>query len=107
MVAPGPRVAPPGWARPSDLRAFAAYHAIRRLARRWELDLLERAGSLRGLGFTVRMGCLGGLDCVSCVSDGLCVCSSVTLVVLSVCVPPSKTCVLPVGGGAWPARAVS
>ena len=24
VVAPGPRVAPPGWARPSDLRAFAA-----------------------------------------------------------------------------------
>jgi hypothetical protein len=27
VVAPGPRVAPPGWARPSDLRAFAAYQA--------------------------------------------------------------------------------
>lgn len=27
IVAPGPRVAPPGWARPSDLRAFAAYQA--------------------------------------------------------------------------------
>ena len=40
--------------------------------------------------FTVRMGCVGGLDCVSCVSDGLCVCSLVTLVVLCVCVPPSN-----------------
>ena len=28
--------------------------------------------------------CLGGLDCVSCVSDGLCVCSFVPLVVLCV-----------------------
>ena len=28
VVAPGPRVAPPGWARPSDLRAFAAYQAL-------------------------------------------------------------------------------
>ena len=27
VVAQGPRVAPPGWARPSDLRAFAAYQA--------------------------------------------------------------------------------
>ena len=36
----------------------------------------------RGWGFTVRTGCVGGLDCVSCVSDGLCVCSLVTLVVL-------------------------
>ena len=52
---------------------------IRRLAWGWEL---ERAGCLRGRGFTVRTGCVGGLDCVSCVSDGLCVCSLVTLVVL-------------------------
>ena len=29
VVAPGPRVAPPGWARPSDLQAFAAYQAPR------------------------------------------------------------------------------
>ena len=41
---------------------------------------------------------MGGLDCVSCVSDGLCVCSFVPLlplVLLSfVCVPPSsKICV--------------
>ena len=35
-------------------------------------------------GFTVRTGCVGGLDCVSCVSDGVCVCSLVTLVVLCV-----------------------
>ena len=27
---------------------------------------------------------MGGLDCVSCVSDGLCVCSFVSLVVLCV-----------------------
>ena len=45
---------------------------IRRLAWGWEL---ERAGCLRGWGFTVRTGCAGGLDCVLCVSDGLCVCS--------------------------------
>ena len=29
VVDSGPRVAPPGWARPSDLRAFAAYQAPR------------------------------------------------------------------------------
>ena len=29
VVPSGPRVAPPGWARPSDLRAFAAYQAPR------------------------------------------------------------------------------
>ena len=29
---------------------------------------------------------MGGLDCVSCVSNGLCVCSLVTLIVLCVCV---------------------
>ena len=57
------------------------------LAWGWEL---ERAGCLRGWGFTVRTMrtmCVGGLDCVSCVSDadGLCVCSLVTLVVY-VCV---------------------
>ena len=28
---------------------------------------------------------MGGLDCVSCVSDSLCICSLVTLVVLCVC----------------------
>ena len=44
----------------------------------------SRACALRGWGFTVRTGCVGGLDCVSCVSDGLCVCSLVTLVVLCV-----------------------
>ena len=33
---------------------------------------------------------MGDLDCVSCVSDGLCVCSSVSVVV---CVSPSKICV--------------
>ena len=60
---------------------------------------------------------MGDLDCVSCVSDGLCVCSFVSVVV---CVSPSKICVspgqpavwdswpptwcaLPVGGGAWSA----
>ena len=32
-------------------------------------------------------------DCVLCVSDGLCVCSLVILVVLCVCVPLSKICV--------------
>ena len=32
----------------------------------------------------VRTGCVRGLDCVSCASDGLCVCSLVTLVVLCV-----------------------
>ena len=34
---------------------------------------------------------MGDLDCVSCVSDGLCVCSFVSVVV---CVSPSKICVL-------------
>ena len=33
---------------------------------------------------------MGDLDCVSCVSDGLCVCSFVSVVV---CVSPSKICV--------------
>ena len=51
------------------------------------------SGMLAGVGVHVRTGCVGGLDCVSCVSDGLCVCSLVTLVVLCVCVPPSKICV--------------
>ena len=37
-----------------------------------------------GWGFSVRTGFVGGLDCVSCVSDGLCVCSFVPLVVLCV-----------------------
>ena len=55
VVAPGPRVAPPGWARPSDLRAFCG------LPGAWRGDL-ERAGCLRGWGFTVRTGCVGGLD---------------------------------------------
>ena len=32
----------------------------------------------------MRTGCVGDLDCVSCVSDGLCVCSFVSLVVLCV-----------------------
>ena len=80
-------------ARPIDLRAFAT-RPIRRLAWGWEL---ERAGCLRGWGFMVRTGCVGGLDCVyeyvSCVSDGLCNCSLVALVVLCVCVPRSKICV--------------
>ena len=76
MVAPGPRVAPPGWARPSDLRglrAFAAYQAP--LAWVWEL---ERAGYLRGWGFTVRTGCLGDLDgrdvmlCIVCARRFVC-----------------------------------
>ena len=55
---------------------------IRRLAWGW---VLERAGCLRGWGFSVRTGCVGGLDCVSCVSDGLCVCSFVSVVVCVVC----------------------
>ena len=38
----------------------------------------------------MRTGGVGDLDCVSCVSDGLCVCSFVSVVV---CVSPSKICV--------------
>ena len=37
---------------------------------------------------------MGDLDCVSCVSDGLCVCSFVSVVV---CVSPSKICVCGLG----------
>ena len=58
---------------------------IRRLAWGWKL---ERAGCLRGWGFTVREAL-----CLMCVSDGLCVCSLVTLVVLSVCSTFFKICV--------------
>ena len=39
---------------------------------------------LAGVGFSVRTGGVGDLDCVSCVSDGLCVCSLVPLVVVCV-----------------------
>ena len=68
------------------------YHVvrpIRRLAWGW---VLERAGCLRGWGFSVRTGCVGGLDCVSCVSDCLCVCSFVSLVV-SAFIPLVVLCV--------------
>ena len=44
--------------------------------------MLAGVGVLKGL--SVRTGCAGGFDCVSCVSDGLCVCSFVPLVVLCV-----------------------
>ena len=63
-------MAPPGWAR---ARATCG-----------PLRPVRRLGCLRGWGFSVRTGCVGGLDCVSCVSDGLCVGSFVSLVVLCV-----------------------
>ena len=92
-------VYPPSNARIHDrlqdtCRIQAEYmRPIRRLAWGWEL---ERAGCLRGWGFTVRTGSVGGLDCVSCVSDAVrCVSARWSPLLYCVCVPPSKICVLP------------
>ena len=89
VVAPGPRVAPPGWARPSDLRRGPLHRPLRPSRRQAWGWVLERAGCLRGKGFTVRSGRLGDLvdwwDVMLCLECPM-VCVSARLSPLLFCV---------------------